>query len=273
MSDKPEVFVVLVCFGVVWQQVGDGVVTATLRVRRHVHNVLRVGCVQYGDGGFGALEESPNRTGHLVVRAPHTNLHGVGSGSWENVVDGVVVEPYERRLTARSIELGGNDERRVDRARLFQHGLVGERCVVNQLSRFSPVVEDRRDPVEKGRIGAWCNRIGVCVAGMCIASTVERITTNRSGVARRNLSNGREGSDGGGVNGIAAAVEIVGCAEQPLQFSAVGVDVFPRDKRVFRCFVKHHPDVLRLKVFGRSLCAMVCMNATQGKKGKQHDCR
>ncbi len=125
LTDEADVLVVITRFGVVGQEVGDGVVAASLGVGRNFHGVGTLGGVQHSDGGFFCDEVAAEFTGDLVVGSPDTNLKRILAGRGQDVVDGVVVEPVDVRLAGGGVKLNGDDERRVDAAGDLQHGLVG----------------------------------------------------------------------------------------------------------------------------------------------------
>ena len=106
LADEADVFVILTRLGVIWQEVGDGIVAAALRVGRDVHDVRGFGGTKGGDGRFLVNEVRPKFPGDFVICAPNSYLQGIGPGSGEDVVDGVVIEPRQRGLAGGGIELG-----------------------------------------------------------------------------------------------------------------------------------------------------------------------
>ena len=104
LTDEADVLVIFSGFGVVGQEVGDGVVAASLCVRGDVHHVGRIGGVENRNGGFFGNEVGAQLTGDLVVRTPDANLERIGAGGGENRVDGVVIQPVEGGLTVGSVK-------------------------------------------------------------------------------------------------------------------------------------------------------------------------
>ena len=124
LTDESNVLVRLPRLGVVGQQVRDGIVTRSFRVRRDVDNVRGFVGVKNGDGGLLRNEVGPEFPCDLVVRSPNTNLEGVRSGVGEHVVDGIVVQPRQGGLAGGCIEDPRNHERRENTACHFDHGFV-----------------------------------------------------------------------------------------------------------------------------------------------------
>ena len=104
LTDEADVLVIFSGFGVVGQEVGDGVVAASLCVRGDVHHVGRVGGVENRNGGFFGNEVGAQLTGDLVVRTPNANLERIGARGGENGIDGVVIQPVEGGLTVGSVK-------------------------------------------------------------------------------------------------------------------------------------------------------------------------
>ena len=114
VADESNVLVIIAVLGEIGQQVGDGVVTVALCVWRNVNRVGVIGCIEHGDGRLLSNEVRAKFTGDLVVRSPDSNLQGIGPGGGQDVVDLVVVEPVQGRLTARSVKNCRDDEGRVN---------------------------------------------------------------------------------------------------------------------------------------------------------------
>ena len=106
LANETDVFVILTRLGVIWQEVGDGVVAAALRVSGDVHDVRGFGGTKGGDGRFLVNEVRTEFPGDFVICAPNTYLQGIGTGGGKNVVDGVVIEPRQRGLAGGGVKLG-----------------------------------------------------------------------------------------------------------------------------------------------------------------------
>ena len=239
-------------------------------VGRNINGVGAVGCIQHGNGGFLSKKVGTEFSCDLVVGPPNSNLERVGASAWQNVVDGVVVQPIEIGLAFSSVKLNGDDERSVNAASNFEHRVIGLRTVEEQFSRLGPVGEHRRDGVVERTVGAWLDGEGHGVTGVCAALTVERVTACDTSIARIHFCKVVHGSKVGGVDGSRVPIEHVGRAEQTVEFCPARGDVFPCQQGRLRSVVKHGRNVLRLQILRIALA--VGGRRAHWSQGKKHDC-
>ncbi len=104
VANESNVLVIITVLGVVGQQVGDGVVAVAFCVGWNVNRVGALRRIENSDGCLLSDEVGPEFAGDLVVRSPDSDLQGIRAGGGQDVVDLVVVEPIQGRLTARSVK-------------------------------------------------------------------------------------------------------------------------------------------------------------------------
>ena len=177
VANETNVFVIFAVFRGVGQEVGDGVVTAAFGVGRNLNRVGAVGGVQDGDGRLLSEEVRAKFTGDLVVRSPHTNLQSVGARGRQDVVDGIVVEPVDGRLTARSVKTHGDDEGRVDGTGDFLYRFVGLGTVEQQLGCFGAVGQHGGDGIVERPVGSGGYGEGHGVSRVGATLAVERVSS------------------------------------------------------------------------------------------------
>lgn len=95
-----------------------------MRVCRDINGVRALGCIQNSDGSFLSEEVAAKFSGDLVIGPPNSDLEGVGARAWQNVVDGIVVQPVEVCPAFSGVKVDGDDERSVDAAGDLENRLI-----------------------------------------------------------------------------------------------------------------------------------------------------